>query len=752
MPIMLQLPGRLGRHGGPAGGSATRLAGVAAAVTFWAAAGAFAARPLVAQAADGWNDARTLELVQRARERRQRPVIDSTLQSYRADVSGHIYFFIDREENPEPVLLRSDQVALELFWGQPDRVKQVIHGMRSEEQFPIKDFRYYLDRYTVIQNGFDDVIRVGEGRDVRNVIHPLSSPGRGYYDFRLADSTTIRLPGEPDPIRVYEVRVRPRNFDVPGIVGSLFLERADGDLVRLAFTFTPASYLDPRNERVEVMLENALWDGKYWLPREQRLLVRRELPQFDIDVGTVIRAALTVEDYELNVDLPPGFFGGREVVMAAGPRRLANYDFDEGLFDGLDDVGLAPGTDPGTLDAVDVEAIAGRIIRQRYLRGISRVRFFAPTGSDILRYGRAQGLVTGAGAVVGIGRSELYGYGGYAWGTGEAVAELGWQPAGRPRGLAWFGRAYLNDPVELGLRRPAAGVMASLSAVTLGNDLRDVAIVSGLQAGLTTGDARTGRLSVSALLETRAGAESGIETAPFDAERAFRPLPPLDAVDRASARVRYERRATLGPFAARLAPAVEAGVAWYPLAFTFADTLQPAGAGEPIVVSPVWLKPLREDGGFARLTLDAEATWVDGDRATGLQLRGSAGFNLGATPYQHLWYIGGRNTLPGHGLHEYVGDHAAVLDATVWRTVLRRWLRVRLFAAAGWAALETDAPTSTATGLAPWSPGPTDGVVTSVGVGVGLIDGLVRLDYGIRTDRWDGTLILSIEPDLWSFL
>jgi hypothetical protein len=160
------------------------------------------------------------------------------------------------------VLLRADQVALELYWGQPDRVKQVIRGMRSEEQFPIRDFRYYLDRYTVIQNGFDDVIRVGEGRDVRNVIHPLAPRGRlvlrlppGRLHHHPPPRRARADPGLRDPGPAPELR------RMPGIVGSLFVERARGDLVRLAFTFTPASYRDRRNERVEIMLENALWEG-----------------------------------------------------------------------------------------------------------------------------------------------------------------------------------------------------------------------------------------------------------------------------------------------------------------------------------------------------------------------------------------------------------------------------------------------------------------------------------------------------------
>ena len=687
-----------------------------------------------------WNDARTLALVERARDRRQLPVLDSSLQSYRADVSGHIYFFIDRESNPEPILLRADQVALELYWGQPDRVKQIVQGMRSEEQFPIRNFQYYLDRYTVIQNGFDDVIRVGEGRDIRNVIHPLADVGRGYYDVRLADSTTIRLPGESEPIRVYEVKVRPRNFDLPGIVGSLYLERARGDLVRLAFTFTPASYIDPRNERVEVMLENALWEGRYWLPREQRLLVRRELPQFDIDVGTVIRAALTVENYELNIDPPTGFFGGREVVLAAGPEELAAYDFEEGLYDGFDDVGLDPGTDPGTLDAVDVEAIAGSIIRERFLRGIPALRFFTPTGSDILRYDRTQGLVTGAGVVLGVGRRELSAYAGYAWGSAEPTAELAWRPSGRNRGLGWHGRAYLSRPEELGLRPGAAGAMSSLSAAVLGNDLRDNAIVSGAELGLTLGDARTGLLRVLAAYDRYDFPLHSTRSAPLDDGALFRPPPPVSDVAKAAVRARYDRRAGLGPVSLRLTPQLELGNAWFPT--------EAAGAS----ASPQWTLEERAEGFFVRGRLAVTADWTGRRRAMGVIVRGTAGFNGGAVPHQHLWYLGGRNTLPGHDFHQYVGDHTAAVDATVWRTIVPRLLRLRLFAAAGWARLETDPPVPLVPDRALWEPGPTDGVASSMGVGVGVIDGLFRLDYGLRTDTWDGVLLLSLDPSLWSFL
>jgi hypothetical protein len=706
-------------------------------------------RPLVRvpSGEQGWDTERVLDLVERARERRRQPVADSALRSYRADVTGFIYFFIDRESEPEPVLLRADQVALDLYWARPNQVKQVVRGMRSEEQFPIKNFRYYLDRYTVIQNGFDDVIRVGEGRDVRNVIHPLAVQGRGYYQFRLADSTTIRLPGQSDPIRVYEVQVRPRNFDIPAIVGSLFLERARGDLVRLAFTFTPSAYLDPRNERVEVMLENGLWEGRYWLPREQRLLVRREIPELDLDVGTVIRGGLRVQDYDFNVDLPAPFFQGREVVMAAGPEVLEAYEFDEGLYEGFDDIGMA-GAEPGTLDDVDVDAIADRILRERFLRGIPRMRLFAATASDVLRYDRTEGLVLGAGGSYGIGRSQLNGYAGFAFGAERPLAAIGWRPAGPDPAGRVSAEAYLNRPVEIGLRPPASGVVATLSAVTLGEDLRDVFPAHGARVAWRSGSGLTRQWRAELAWEEHQDVGRSVATAPFDDERAFRPGVPVEPGHRVRLELGHVRRTGVGPATVALRPS--AALVYRPGEVGVDRGCVTDTGGEPVEVDC-------PSGLFARLGLDAEAAWSAGDRRTGLEARLSAAIlTTDRPPPQDLLWIGGRNTIPGHPLHAYVGSRAITTDLTVWRDLVPRLVRLRLLAAAGWAGPSDLLPpvpdTPADAPFDPWVPGPTDDVAASVGAGLGLVDGIVRLDWLVRTDTGGSTVLLTVDPRLWSFL
>lgn len=687
-----------------------------------------AASPVEAQEArpqDGWNTPRVLELVERARVRRQEPLADSALRTYRADATGHVYFFLDREDEGEPVLLRADQAAVELFWAQPDRTKQVIRGMRSEEQFPIRDFRYYLDRYTVIQNGFGDEIRVGEGRDVADVMHPLAPRAEAVYSYRLADSLTIRLPADEE-LRVYEVQVRPEDFSQPAIVGSLFLERARGDLVRLAFTFTPAAYLDERNERVEVALENALWEGRYWLPREQRLMVRREMPELDLDVGTVIRAVLRVSDYELNPPIPTTFFYGREVVVAAGPGRLAEYPFEDGLYDALPEVGAAPGDELGTLDEVDVDEIAGRIVRQRFLRGVPRVRFYAPNVSALLRYDRAEGLVTGAGLSYGLGEYQLTGYGGYAWGAGEPTGEVALTPLSGGSAL-WSAKAYYRRPVELGLRDPAAGALSSVVA-TFDTDYRDLYFESGATLTRRLGQsAMAPEIGLRVARHTSPSQVAAATSPPFNQDDSFRPVLPIEGGTQMSVLLRS--RSVIGaPWGGelRLGVALEGG----------------------------HFDGRQDKRWFATSGFDLDWVWRGEDLRWGIQLRQKTKKAWNGV-IQHGSLVGGRNTLPGHPHHAYHSDNAVVQDLEGWFAVVPRWLRLRGIAATallrGGSDLQLEVP-----GTRPWliTTGE-DASLSSLGVGLGLVDGIIRVDY-VRGfgghAASDGVVILSIDPRLWGVL
>ena len=221
--------------------------------------------------------------------------------------------------------------------------------------------------------------------------HPLASDGEELYRYRITDSIRVEVPSLPAPIRVYEVEVVPRRDDVPAFVGSVFLEAETGALARMVFTFTPASYVDPRSDRITVRLEHALWEETLWLPYRQVVEVRREIPEFDLPVGSVIRATLEVTGYDFNPELEPGFFSGPRVTMV--PYGAADStEFRAGLTDRMAEEGLSP------VSMARIEAEARQAAPPRLVSGLPRSRLYADGFSSILRTNRAEGVHIGAGA------------------------------------------------------------------------------------------------------------------------------------------------------------------------------------------------------------------------------------------------------------------------------------------------------------------------------------------------------------------
>ena len=271
---------------------------------------------LEAQSGDGWNGSRALELVEQARGLRQATAIDSAFQAYEADARGYVYFFLDRPDSDERNLVKTDQIALKLFWRAPDETKQRVIGLRDEKKLPT-NIRYHLDHLTVVQDDFGDLIRLGDGDEVAAVTHPVARGAERVYDFRLADSLTISLPGPTPDIRVYEVEIRPKDPDASGVIGSIFLQRGSGAIIRMNFTFTPASYVDRNLDYIRISMDNSVWDGRYWLPYRQEVELRRELPVIDFLAGSVIRGRFEIRDYQFNPPLGDHIFSG-------GPRLVGS--------------------------------------------------------------------------------------------------------------------------------------------------------------------------------------------------------------------------------------------------------------------------------------------------------------------------------------------------------------------------------------------------------------------------------------------
>src|SRR5690606_14970264 len=88
-----------------------------------------------------WNDERTMALVRAATERRGLQLADTALRDYTAQATGTVTFLAQFGDGvlSRPLVVKSDQLALEVYWSAPDRSKQRIVGrrdtlLRSEER------------------------------------------------------------------------------------------------------------------------------------------------------------------------------------------------------------------------------------------------------------------------------------------------------------------------------------------------------------------------------------------------------------------------------------------------------------------------------------------------------------------------------------------------------------------------------------------------------------------------------------------
>jgi hypothetical protein len=663
-----------------------------------------------------WNHPEALDLVVRGRAARRELVLDGELETYRALTEGHVYFFVDPEEG-ERSLIRVDQVAVELQWEAPDHVHQRILGERTETRLPVREFRYYLDRLTLVQYGFGDEIQVGSGLDVAGVPHPLAplrSGERSPYDFRIVDSLTLTIPGEPEPLRLMEVEVRPRDPSAPGILGTLLLERASGSIVRMAFTFTPASYVDPRTDRISVEVDYGLWERRYWLPNRQEIEVRREMPEIDLGVGTVIRAVLRVGDYELNAELPmsPAIFP--PVVMMPEAQRRA-YPFREGLLEGIERDGL--GAIQTRADPRELRAQAAELLQNRPPTGLSPIRFHLPSVSSALRYNRAEGLFLGTGGVFRpTAELRLRASGGYAFGMGRPVAGARLDGI-RGGNRGWELRAGWNEPLDLGLVPAADPLVSSIGAAVRGEDYQDPFRSSGAEARLDLGEVGGWgwRTEVSAGVRRDRSHDLAAVAAPLDGARTFRPLRAVADGDFFTAGMEARRELPL-----------------------------PAGGRGRAVLSVEGLSGDAGTGGALEARLRGRWASPLSERELEAHLLGRS-WGGDPLPQGHR-LLGGRGSVPGYPVRAWAGRDLALASVEAAMDLHGPLVRLRGGLHAGWAGGGDEEV------LAPWGAGGSGGLRPSVTLGLGLGWDVIRIEgaRGLRAGEWQ--LLLSIDPRWWAQL
>jgi hypothetical protein len=664
-----------------------------------------------AQAPSEWNGDRALALVQQARTLRQATAIDSAFHAYQADARGYVYFFIDRTHSDERTLVKTDQLALEIFWKAPSQTMQRLVGRRDAKALPT-NINYHLDHLTVVQDDFGDRIRLGDGDEVEAVVHPLAPRADSIYDYRLADSLSVTLPS-PDPeIRVYELEIRPRDPESPSVIGSLFLERRTGAIVRLSFTFTPASYVDGSLDYIRISMDNSLWGGRYWLPYRQEVEIRREPPIIELLGGSVIRGRFEIRNYRFNPELPEALFRAGRVTSVPAAQR-STFLFESGLYDQLSNEGLDPSPQ---IEAIREQARA--VIGGRYLSGLNKSRVHVPSVSSVYRYNRAEGSFLGAGTSFQLGPTlRVLSRGGYAFerNDGQLAVELRSSPS--PSGLnvgVWW-----NELQNAGGGLPGASrAVNTLSGLLTNHDYTDPYFTSGAGVRYGWGRGTSSSLDVGAeWARHRSGTnvvDDGLGGGPEIESGTDRPVLSVDEGDDRAIEVTYATRT-----AAR--------------GFESSATARLGRMEDQPYASIRWVTTLRRELHRRGAALEAE-------------LR--VGISTEDAPVQTLSLLGGRHTLPGYAFRSFIGDQMALLRIEASQAVLTPWIEVHVFGAAG--------VTGFTRSILPdpgWLRRGTDGVKSSAGLGLNVGWDLLRLDVGRGlNDGGDWEFVFSVQRRFWEWL
>jgi hypothetical protein len=665
-----------------------------------------------------WNDPRTLALVTRATERRASQIADTTLVDYKATAHGYVTFLAQFGEGfPEPPkIVKADELGLEVYWRAPDMSKQRIMGRRDTLLLPT-DINYHRDHLGIVQNNFRNIIRIGEGDEVRDVPHPLSPTGLQVYDFAIRDSLQIRLGDRV--LDVYEVRVRPKDDRQPRTVGSVYIDRESSDVVRMTFSFTRAALIDKELEDVSIVLENALIDGRYWLPRRQEVEIRRTGSWLDYPARGIIRGRWEICCYEINQGIPVNYFAGPEIVMAPPAERAQKpFPFVGRVLDSLPpDVRAV--TDA---DVKKVQEEARALVREHALQ---RSRSFALSArhiSDLVRFNRVEGLAIGTGLLQRLGgglavaASGRYGFSDREWkGRGALEFRTG---AGSSLTLA-AERQYrdVSEEPEVSL------VKNSLAAQEFGSDYTDPYDARAVSLTGTLGGLNW-RPSVEMSYEQH----YPLEVHARPANGTFEPtIPALQLHEsRVTLSVDHPTRLTWGGF--------ELG-ARFAVSGIRRESSSEALRGD--ILRPSVMLDLQRPFGSNRLVWHTIAAGI---------------FSNDTLPAQHLVYLGGPTSGPGYDFHEFVGS-GGVSQRLEYR-FLAPFVSIPLGRFGSAPGTITLAPFASAVWVdrsAGFKPA-RQGWYPALGLGALTVFDVLRFDVarGLRHGRW--TFSVDIGRDFWSVL
>jgi hypothetical protein len=435
----------------------------------------------------GWDEPRVLRIIREAAIERQNAYSASTLRAFDAYAEGHVDFLADFGDFGGEQTVRTDHIALQLEWARGRGSLQTLVGRRNVTWAPTR-IRYHIDHLSLVMENFGSAIEIGEGDEVKDVLHPIADGAVDFYEYRLVDSMTVMVGFHTS--QQYRIQVRPACQDDAGVVGTMDLDYESLAIARMTASFTPSTYVEE---------------------------VRRQLRWMDLPFSTTIRSKFEILDYDMDPEPHYRLRGGHRV--AALPldelERYAGWQRVDMRITGE----FAP-EDSARFEKVRREAVS--IASGRYLGANARFRFFLPDLSSGIRYRRAEGLLLGAGVSWrAAGQTTFYGWAGYAFGREkpEAAFELRRRVGQTTLRLS----GYVERHTDVGPFPAASGIISTFGAAFWGDDYVDPYFRDGLALSASS-PVGTWTGTLTAVWEEQRSAELASGTIGSAEPRPVRPI------------------------------------------------------------------------------------------------------------------------------------------------------------------------------------------------------------------------------------
>ncbi len=726
------------------------------------------ASPLAAQqqdTSDAYHDARARLLVQLARERRQ--LVDRSISRYEATAKERISMGLRTRLRDRLFYRRETASRIDWRRGGPINItvlgaREVVPVVTPKASIP-EDLKNFLPRLAFDPMDTEGLIRI----DTTVLRHPLSAGAEAHYRYRTGDSTTINL-GERT-IRLVELRVEPRRHDFHLMSGSFWIDHDTHSVVQAVFRLAkdfdfeqdmedeeerrdmrkvPGFFKPIRAELQYVTIEFGLVHLRWWLPRLiaaeglfQMGAIRTPLHYersytFGQVVGDTTAALITRSAVSQTLE-GPGLFsepcrprtemqvsarvGEEERTEEQTERQRQRRQERREAYQRADSVRLAtdtayarrrkeaeecsklykvtvadsaqlltspelPASIYGNLEELTSAAELSKLADQ--LKDLVPAPWQLPRpdfswglgGNGLVRYNKVEGLSVGARGEFDFGRLRADATGRFGLADLQPKIELGIArntPTSQTRLGLYRQLSVMDEASGLG------SLSASLNAVLFGQDDRDYYRATGVELSRRPGETNTQWYEVRLFAQQQRAVANETEFSlkhSVDGAHFFVANRPADRADQAGGQI------TLRAFGGQ-----------NPAGFRWSGELTALGSAGTF--------------DFTRESLALQIGFPLPFRFVGA-LEGAAGTSTGPVPTQSLWYLGSSRSVRGYDIGQLSGT-------AFWRgraEIGTAFPGARLvgFTDLGWAG-DRNAIADRASLL-------------SVGVGVSLLDGVLRMD------------------------